>query len=359
MTAAPTTPTGPTAPLGHSRVVRVARVIEESADAVSIVFEIDAADAERFQYKPGQFLTLRIPSDQTGSVSRCYSIASSPFVDKELKVTVKRTADGYGSNWLCDNATAGLAIEVMPPGGIFVPKSFGEDFLLCAGGSGITPVMSILKSALSQGSGRIVLFYANRDEKSVIFNHELSRLGKRYPGRLIVLHWLETVQGLPSRDQLQHLLAPYAGFEAFTCGPAPFMAVITEALKVIGVPRERMHTEVFVSLSGDPFAEVPIALPGADDGVQTVSVTVQLNGKTHELTWPITVPLTDLMLDNGIDAPYSCREGECGTCIAQVTKGKVRMLHDEVLDPQDVLDGQILTCQSLPEADGGDVVVVF
>lgn len=346
-----------TAPLGHSRVVRVARVIEESTDAVSIVFEISPEDTEKFGYKPGQFLTLRIPSEQTGSVSRCYSIASSPFVDAELKVTVKRTVDGYGSNWLCDNATPGMELQVLPPGGVFVPKSLGEDFLLCAGGSGVTPIMSILKSALSQGSGRVVVFYANRDEKSVIFAPELTKLSKRYPNRLVVLHWLETVQGLPTKEQLQHLLSPYAAFESFTCGPAPFMAAVTDALRAVGLPRERIHTEVFVSLSGDPFAEMPTALPGADEGVETVSVSVQINGKKHELTWPVTVPLTDMMLDNGIDAPYSCREGECGTCTAQVVKGKVRMLHDEALDPRDVEDGYILGCQSLPESD--DIEIVF
>ncbi|WP_261565506.1 ferredoxin--NADP reductase [Frankia gtarii] len=346
-----------TAPGGHSRVLRVARVAKESPDAVSIVFEVDTADAAMFEYKPGQFLTLRIPSDQTGSVSRCYSISSSPFVDDELKVTVKRTPAGYGSNWLCDNIAAGMEIQVLPPGGVFVPKSLDGDLLLCGGGSGITPLISILKSALSQGSGRIVLLYANRDESSVIFREELIALARRSPDRLAVLHWLETVQGLPSREQLQVLLSPYAAFEAFTCGPAPFMAVVNEALTALRVPRDRMHTEVFRSLSGDPFTDVPVPVPDTADDVRTVAVKVQLMGKTHDLVWPVTVPLTDLLLDRGIDAPYSCREGECGTCTAQVVRGKVRMLRDEVLDPIDVTDGYILTCQSVPESD--DIEIVF
>jgi 3-ketosteroid 9alpha-monooxygenase subunit B len=342
---------------GHSRVLRVAHVTRETSDAVSIGFEVDPADAATFDYRPGQFLTLRIPSDQTGSVARCYSISSSPFVDSELTVTVKRTPAGYGSNWLCDNVAAGMEIQVLPPGGVFVPKSLDGDFLLCGGGSGITPLLSILKSALAQGTGRIVLLYANRDERSVIFREELVELARRWPARLTVLHWLETVQGLPSREQLQALLSPYATFEAFTCGPAPFMAVVNEALKALQVPRDRMHTEVFTSLSGDPFTDVPIPMPAASEDVRTVSVKVQLMGKTHDLTWPVTVPLTDAMLDQGIDAPYSCREGECGTCTAQVVRGKVRMLRDELLDPADVQDGYILTCQSLPESD--DIEIVF
>jgi 3-ketosteroid 9alpha-monooxygenase subunit B len=346
-----------TSPLSHSRFVTVGRVIQESTDAVSLVLDVSPEDRERFAYKPGQFLTLRIPSEQTGSVSRCYSIASSPFVDTELKVTVKRTRDGYGSNWLCDNAAAGTRLQVLPPGGVFVPKSLSENFLLFAAGSGITPIMSILKSALSQGSGRVTLVYANRNESSVIFADELSQLVRRYPRRLLVIHWLESLNGLPTREQLELLAAPFRSFESFTCGPTPFMDAVTDALKALEVPRERRHTEVFTSLSGDPFADVPVPLPSADSGFESFAARVQINGDSHELSWPANTPLVDVMIDNGIDAPYSCREGECGSCTAQVTSGKVRMLHNEVLDPQDVADGYILGCQSVP--DGTDVEVVF
>ncbi len=135
---------------------------------------------DKFAYRPGQFLTLRIPSDRTGSVARCYSLASSPFTDDAPKVTVKRTSDGYGSNWLCDNIAAGQTLEVLPPAGVFTPKSLDHDFLLFGAGSGITPVISILKSALTQGGGTVVLVYANRDEKSVIFAEELRALAEKY-----------------------------------------------------------------------------------------------------------------------------------------------------------------------------------
>jgi 3-ketosteroid 9alpha-monooxygenase subunit B len=346
-----------TATLSHARFVTVARVIEESVDAVSLVLAVEPDDRDRFVYQPGQFLTLRIPSERAGSVSRCYSIASSPFVDTELKVTVKRTANGYGSNWLCDNAAEGHRLQVLPPGGVFVPKSLSADFLLFAGGSGITPIMSILKSALSQGSGRIVLVYANRDAQSVIFADELRRMAARYPKRLVVLHWVESIQGLPVREQLQQLAAPYADFECFTCGPGPFMDAVTEALTSLGVPRDRRRSEVFTSLSGDPFAEVPVALPTSAADVESVTARVRLDGAEHELAWPAGIPLVDLLLGSGIDAPYSCREGECGSCTAQVTVGRTRMLHNEVLDPSDVADGYILGCQAV--ADGTDVEVAF
>ena len=140
-----------------------------------------AGAEEEFAYKPGQFLTLAVPTDQTGVAARCYSLSSSPHDGGPLTVTVKRTVDGYASNWVCDNLREGDTIRVLPPCGIFTPASLDADLLLFAGGSGITPVMSITRTALPQGTGRIVLFYANRDETSVIFAARADRAGRRAP----------------------------------------------------------------------------------------------------------------------------------------------------------------------------------
>lgn len=231
-------------PLGkHVLEVRIAEVIEETADSRSLVFEIPDRAADKFAYAPGQYLTLRIPSDRTGSVARCYSLSSSPHLDDRLAVTVKRTADGYGSNWICDNAHAGMHMHVLAPSGVFVPKQLDNDFLLLAGGSGVTPMMAICKSALSQGSGKVVLIYANRDEQSVIFGAALRELAAKYPDRLTVIHWLESVQGLPSQQQLATLTAPFAEHEAFICGPGPFMDASEAALKGNGMPHDRVHIE--------------------------------------------------------------------------------------------------------------------
>ncbi|PRC44644.1 3-ketosteroid-9-alpha-hydroxylase, partial [Mycobacterium sp. ITM-2017-0098] len=188
-------------PLGsHVLELEIADVIDETADARSLVFTSPAGSSvppEKLHYAPGQFLTLRVPSDRTGSVARCYSLCSSPFTGDPLTVTVKRTADGYASNWLCDNAHAGMKVHVLAPSGTFVPKTLDTDFLLLAAGSGITPMLAILKSALSEGSGKVTLVYANRDEKSVIFAETLRDLAAKYPDRLTAVHWLESVQGLP------------------------------------------------------------------------------------------------------------------------------------------------------------------
>lgn len=316
----------------------VADVIMETADACSVVFE------ESFPYRPGQFLTLRIPSDRTGSVARCYSLCSSPDVDEHPAVTVKRTPGGYASNWICDNAKPGTTFEVLPPAGVFTPRSLDTDLLLLAAGSGITPVMSIIKSALARGSGTLTLVYANRDERSVIFRDQLRALTERHPTRLTVIHWLESVQGLPTTAQLR-ALTQFSHTEALICGPKPFMAAARDA---IDLPRNRIHVERFVSLSGNPFEQT---VPVAPDGTEPSTVEVELDGTRHRLPWPAQTRLLDLFLDNGLAAPYSCREGACSACACRLVSGEVKMVNNEVLDQEDLDDGIILACQSLPVTD--------
>jgi len=322
----------------------VAEVIQETGDAHSIVFETPAG----LTYKPGQFLTLRLPHAD-GVVARCYSLSSAPGVDDQLKVTVKRVKDGRGSNWVCDTVLAGHEIDVLAPSGMFTPKSLDADLLLLAGGSGITPVMSIIKSSLARGTGRMLLVYANRDEQSVIFHAELRALVAEHPERLVVLHWLETVQGLPSLKPLQELVRPWGHAEAFICGPAPFMDCAADALKGIGVARDRIHIERFTSLAGDPWTEVEAAAPVA--GERTVDLVVDLDGDTHELDWPESQKLLDLLLDKGLDAPYSCREGACSACGVILVEGEVVMENNSVLEQEDLDEGWRLACQSRPVSD--------
>ncbi|WP_326569803.1 ferredoxin--NADP reductase [Amycolatopsis rhabdoformis] len=320
----------------------VAEVIVETADARSIVFAVPPEHAAAFEYRPGQFLTLRIPSDRNGSVARCYSLSSAPH-EGRVQVTVKRT--GFGSGWVCDELRPGARIDVLPPAGVFGPASPDGDFLLFAAGSGITPVLSILKSALHHGHGRTTLVYANRDEASVIFARELAELAGRYPARLTVVHWLESLQGLPSVAALQTLAAPYRGHEAFLCGPAPFMTAAKTALTELGM---RAHLEKFHSLTGNPFEATPEPEP---DGDETARLTVNLDGETRAVAWPRQRKLLDHLLAEGLDAPYSCREGQCSACACRLVSGEVKMLNNEVLDAEDLADGIVLACQSLPVTD--------
>jgi len=350
------TDTIPDEPLGsHVLELQIADVVAETEDARSLVFTVpDGAEipAERLRYAPGQFLTLRIPSERTGSVARCYSLCSSPFVDEAMTVTVKRDKDGYASNWLCDNAHPGMRIHVLAPSGTFVPKTLDDDFLLLAAGSGITPVMSICKSALSEGSGQVVLLYANRDDRSVIFADALRELAAKYPDRLTVVHWLESLQGLPSATALAQLAAPFTDRQTFICGPGPFMAAAREALETLKVPAQQVHLEIFRSLDSDPFAAVKIEDEGDESPATAV---VELDGQTHTVSWPRRAKLLDVLLDAGLDAPFSCREGHCGACATTLRSGKVSMEVNDVLEQQDLDDGLILACQSHPETDSVEV----
>lgn len=311
--------------------VRVADVIQETADAVSVVFDAD------FTYRPGQFLTLRC-----GDVARCYSLSSAPGLDRP-QVTIKRIPDGYGSAWVCDNVKPGTVLDVLPPAGIFTPKSLDDNLLLFAAGSGITPVMSIVKSALAHGTGKLVLVYANRDESSVIFADQLRELAC---DRLLVIHWLESLQGLPTARHFA-ALRPFVGYQSFLCGPTPFMDVVSQALRSMGVPRERIHVERFISLSGNPFDEV-VEAPA--DGPEA-TVEVELDGENHTFAWPRHKKLLDLLLEKGLDAPFSCREGACSACACRIEQGEVKMLQNEILDQEDLDDGIVLACQSLPVTD--------
>ncbi len=350
------TDTVPNEPLGsHVLELEIAEVVTETDDARSLVFTVpDDADipAERLRYAPGQFLTLRVPSDRTGSVARCYSLCSSPFVDQAMTVTVKRDKDGYASNWLCDHAHPGMRMHVLAPSGTFVPKTLDDDFLLLSAGSGITPILSICKSALSEGGGQVTLLYANRDERSVIFGDALRELMAKYPDRLTVVHWLESLQGLPSAAALARLAAPFTDRQAFICGPGPFMDAAREALETLKVPAPQIHLEVFRSLETDPFAAVKIE----DDGDEPpATAVVELDGQTHTVSWPRKAKLLDVLLDAGLDAPFSCREGHCGACATTLRSGKVTMEVNDVLEQQDLDEGLILACQSHPQTDSVEV----
>ncbi|WP_205472391.1 ferredoxin--NADP reductase [Nocardioides sp. SYSU D00038] len=357
----------------ESYVLTVVDVVEETADAHSVSFAVPEGAEEAFAYKPGQFLTLAVPSDRTGVAARCYSLSSSPVGGGDLTVTVKRTADGYASNWICDHLRVGDTIRSLPPSGIFTPASLSADLLLFAGGSGITPVISITRTALQQGTGRIVVFYANRDERSVIFADELRRLAADHPDRLLVVHWLESVQGLPSQEQVRAFAAPYASYDAFVCGPAPFMKLTVAALKELGLPRERRHQEKFVSLGGNPFGdagqqeqaehEIEAAESDADDTAQDpagdadqpqgpVRLEVELDGQEHTFDdWAPGTTMLEHLEAKGVKAPYSCREGECSACAVRLLEGEVKMLHNDVLDDEDLADGIRLGCQSVPVTD--------
>ncbi|MFF8882302.1 2Fe-2S iron-sulfur cluster-binding protein [Streptomyces flaveolus] len=340
-----------TGPATGSRThrLRVVEVIAETADAHSLVLQAPPESANRFAYRPGQFLTLKLPGTDGRATARCYSLAGSPHTGEPLKVTVKRVSGGHGSNWICDHVAVGDELEALPPAGTFTPDSLDADLLLVAGGSGITPVLSIAKSVLASGQGRLALLYANRDESSVIFRDELRHLTEDHRDRLLVIHWLESLQGLPVAERLSAALAPYAGREAFVCGPGPMMDAAEQCLRALGTPGDRIHRERFFSLGPDVFDAPAVPECAPAEGGSTADV--ELDGETRTVAWPPGTPLLDVLLAAGMDAPYSCREGACSACTCRVVTGEVKMLRNDVLDDQDIAEGYVLACQAVPLTD--------
>ena len=333
--------------------LRVSAVIDETHDTKSIVFDVPDALAEQFSYRPGQFLTLRLPIDGR-YVPRCYSMSSAPALDNALRVTVKRVNQGRGSNWVCDKIRVGDAIELMPPSGLFSPRNLSQNFLLLAGGSGITPVFSILRTVLKQHQGNVVLFYANRDERSVIFKKDLQQLAAEYPDRLQVIHWLDSVQGAPSQKQLVAWAKPWvanAG-QAFICGPGPFMDAAQAAMIDAGMPAEQVHVERFVSLPDEEtLQQMQEAAAPVEAAVDEAVVQLRLDGEEYEFTCSGTETILEAGLRAGINVPYSCQAGMCASCMCQVQDGSVHLRHNEVLDAKDLSKKWTLACQSVPTSE--------
>ncbi len=309
------------------------------------MFEIPAPLRDAFRYKAGQFLTLRIPYD--GRVlARCYSLSSSPDCDREHKVTVKRVPEGRVSNWINDHVKAGDVLDVAPPAGLFTLNADSNPLLFFAGGSGITPVISLIKTALVTTDRRIVLVYANRDEASIIFRDELATLAGRYPDRLIIHYHLDLEEGFLNAAGASRFIGRVPGAEVYLCGPAGFMEVVENALEGTGVPRARIHIERFVSPADDAEAGTGRELP-AQDAVPA-SLRVYLDGKMHEVPYRPGETVLAAVQRAGLEPPFSCTEGFCGCCMARLRDGSVEMIKNDFLSERELADGWVLTCQSLP-----------
>ena len=324
----------------------VQAVTDETPDARSITLAVPEGLADSFRYRPGQFLTLRLAVGGR-HLPRCYSMSSTPGLDDALRVTVKRVAGGRGSNWLCSHLRPGDSLEVMAPAGLFTPAGLEGDFVLAAGGSGITPVFSILRAVLARGSGRIRLLYANRDERSVIFRDALQALAAEHPSRLQVIHWLDSVQGTPSVAQLAAFGHGFEAAQAFICGPGPFMDAMATALAGAGLDPEQIHVERFVSLP-DEEAAPPAVAADAPPPVEVAEVSLLLDGSEHHFSCGGSETLLDAAERHGIAVPHSCRVGMCASCMCQVEEGEVVLRHNDALDARDLARRWTLSCQATP-----------
>ncbi|MCP1618093.1 3-ketosteroid 9alpha-monooxygenase subunit B [Pseudomonas sp. SLBN-26] len=323
--------------------LEVAEVIAETHDSCSLVLRVPAELQERFRYKPGQYLGFRVALGGK-RLTRCYSLSSSPHCDAQPTVTIKRVDGGRVSNWFNDQVRPGDRLEVLPPAGHFHLRPGEHDLVLFGGGSGITPVFSILKSALRTSVRRIKLVYANRDEASVIFRDELCAIAREHIERLEVVHVLDSVQGFLDQSQVRQLVRGHAGAEFYICGPGPFMDTVERALLGLGEDAARIHVERFVS-PPDPDANEPVALPAA---AAVECLLVELDGQLAEVPVQPGETLLQSCRAAGLDVPSSCEEGFCGACMCQVEEGEVLLARNDILSPAELAEGWTLACQGRP-----------
>jgi 3-ketosteroid 9alpha-monooxygenase subunit B len=336
--------------------LRVARVVTETDDAMSIVLEIPDALRETFRYRAGQFLSFKVPFEGQVLV-RSYSLSSSPDTDTEHKVTVKRVDDGRISNLFNDEVREGSRLMVVPPAGFFVLEpGASRDVTLFSGGSGITPCISILKSALHTTGRRIQLLYANRDARSIIFREELESLSRKFPDRLALHHSLDDVQGFVTADRVAKQVADALDQDFYLCGPGAFMDTVEQALLGLGVARARIHIERFVS-PPDPAARPAEAAPveGAEAAPSTIAIL--LDGERHEIAYEAGERVLAAVRRAGLEPPFSCEEGYCSCCMAKLRKGEVVMAANDCLTPELVDEGWVLTCQS--RCVSGDIEIEY
>ena len=329
--------------------LKVSQIIDETHDSRSFVFDIPEDQKDQFNYEAGQFLTFRVPYDGM-LLTRSYSLASAPSRSEPHKVTVKRVTDGRISNWFNDQVRVGDTLEVMPPSGRFTLRDSPNTLVMFGGGSGITPIISIIKTALETTSRSIRLLYANRDTRSVIFASELEDLIHAHPERLSVIHSLDDQDGFLTPEKVRNFVGGVEGTDFYMCGPAPFMDVIETTIQQLGAEREQIFLERFVSPK-DPVAE------SSEEGeAETVSLTettitsfvAKWEGTDHEVPYREGMTILEAANEAGIDPPYSCEEGYCSSCLFQLVKGTVHMKLNDCLSKDDIEHGTRLACQSIP-----------
>jgi ring-1,2-phenylacetyl-CoA epoxidase subunit PaaE len=347
----------------HFHPLAVKRVTPDAAGSAAITFAVPDALRNQFDFRPGQFVTLRAVIDGQDT-RRSYSICSPHqryAGEGEFDVGIKPVEGGRFSRWATNELREGDVLDVMPPDGRFTPHDpQARHRVGFAAGSGITPILSIIATTLAaQPDSRFTLAYCNQRANTIMFNEALQDLKDRYPARLTLIHLLsrqpqevELLHGRLDEAKVRELLdalIPAASIdEAFICGPEAMIEGAERALKQAGVPAARVHAERFAS-PGDPASATHRVVPAARvQGTHTHQLDIVLDGKTHHLGMAADDRVLDAALDAGLDLPYSCKGGVCCTCRARVLEGKVEMEKNFTLEQWEMDKGFVLTCQSRP-----------
>src|SRR5262245_57191288 len=322
----------------HYHPLTVADVIDETADTRSFVLEIPPALPARFAYAAGQYCTFRATIGAE-PIIRCYSMSSSPETADPFTIAVKRVSGGKMSNWMNDTLMPGDTIEAMPPAGLFVLRAGETPIVAFAGGSGITPILSIIKTALATTAREIVLVYANRDTGSIIFADAIERLRAGSGGRLSVHHHLDSEKGFLDAAACAALVGDRTMADFFVCGPGPYMNIVQAGLDQRSVDPDQVVIERF-ELSDEARA--------AGEESETESITIRLEGRKRSIRYEPGDTVLDAARRAGLNPPFNCQAGSCGTCMAYLEEGKVTMRVNNALGADEVEQGWILTCQGIP-----------
>jgi 3-ketosteroid 9alpha-monooxygenase subunit B len=328
--------------------LKVSAVTRETSECNSFELSVPAELEDAYRWLPGQHITIEIPwADFV--VTRCYSISSSPELGETLKFAVKRVQGGRVSNWLNDSLKAGDVIRASVPEGRFVldPDSRSSaPLFLFAGGSGITPVIALLKSALLGTKRSVTLLYANQDRGSVIYGAEIDRLAVAHPGRLTVRHHFDSEAGYLEPSDIRSLLHHTDIAECYVCGPEPFMELVETTLHSAGVHEELVYIERFVSPADPDRIETDAVESYSLEAPETFSLW--LGGRSRTVPYVLGKTLLECAQAAGFQPAHSCESGYCGSCMAHVNTGKVHMRTHEALSERDIARGVALLCQSVP-----------